>query len=261
MSAELQTSSVGKPADRVRGRGSLTLVRGLQLLRVMAAHAEGISVSRLASELGTHRAGIYRLLEPLIEDRIIARDADGLYFLDVGLIELARAVRPRLQSVAAPQLQQLADELGCTTALTVRDGEEGVLLSVFEPRNATTYVAHRPGLRHPLDRSAPGLAILAGQAPRPGERVEITRARERGWAVTSGEVIPAGTGVAAPLRTGDPQLQACIGAGFLDDRDVEAVAQALTGVASVISATLTGETTSRSSRQHRSTAGTRGGRP
>ena len=216
-------------------RGSLTLERGLRVLRLLAAHPEGLSVSGIASALGTHRAGVYRLLEPLTGQRFVSRDSSGLYTLDIGLVELASAVRPRLQTVAAPLLQQLADEIGVTTALTIRDGEEAVLLSVFEPRSSHMYIGHRPGLRHRLDQAAAGLAILAGQPARPGEREAVTEARGRGWAVTFGEVIPGVTGIGAPLTLGDARLQASVSAVWLDDRDLEQAAAALVRRAQAIS--------------------------
>ncbi len=69
---------------------SLTLERGLRVLRVLAEHPDGLSVSALAAEMETHRAGIYRLLGPLVDQRLVVRDADGRHTLGVGLIELGQ---------------------------------------------------------------------------------------------------------------------------------------------------------------------------
>ena len=174
---------------------SLTLDRGLRLLRVLAQEPEGLTVSELADELDTHRAGIYRLLGPLTAHRLVVRGADGRHTLGLGLLELASAVRSRLQEVAVRELRILADELRATTALTIRDGDEAVVAAVVEPSGTAMHIAYRPGLRHPVDRAAPGLAILAGEAPLPGERPEVAVAREQGWAVTTGELLPGATGV------------------------------------------------------------------
>ena len=128
---------------------SLTLERGLRVLRVLAEHPEGMTVSELADALGTHRAGIYRLLGPHLAERFVRR-RDDRYFLGTGLVELASRVRPRLQEAAGPLLQALADELHATAALTVRDGEDAaVVLDVRSPRHADMHIAYRPGLRHP----------------------------------------------------------------------------------------------------------------
>jgi DNA-binding IclR family transcriptional regulator len=181
--------------------GSQTLERGLRVLRVLAEHPDGLSVTDLAAALETNRAGVYRLLAPLLDARLVARDGSGRHTLGAGLIELASRVRPRLQEAAAAELRPLADRLKATTALTVRDGDEAVVTAVAEPRSTDMHIAYRLGLRHPLARGAAGLAILAANAPAAGERPEVATTRERGWAETTGEILPGAHGVAAALGT------------------------------------------------------------
>jgi DNA-binding IclR family transcriptional regulator len=206
---------------------SLTLERGLRVLRVLAEHPEGMTVSELADALGTHRAGIYRLLGPHLAERLVRR-ADDRYFLGTGLVELASRVRPRLQEVAGPLLQALADELTATAALTVRDGEEGaVVLDVRSPRNADMHITYRPGLRHPVAIAASGIALLAASPPRPSERRVVTQARERGWSHSTGELLPGATGVAAPVPTAD----AAVSAVWIGDRDAPVMAQSVMATA------------------------------
>ena len=206
---------------------SLTMRRGLRVLRVLADHPDGLTVSELADELVTHRAGIYRLLGPLTEERLVVRGAGGRHQLGLGLLELASAVRPRLQEVAARTLRPLADELRATTALTIRDGIEAVVAFVAEPRGTDMHISYRPGLRHSIKLAAPGLAILAAGAPQPGERPEVQVTRERGWALTSGEILPGATGVAvAIVALGDPS-EASISAVWIDQRDPAPQAEAL----------------------------------
>ena len=158
--------------------GSLTLERGLRVLRVLAGHPDGLSVSQLADELETHRAGIYRLVGPLASERLVVRGSNGRYTLGLGLLELASAVRSRLQEVAVRELRSLAEEVRATTALTIRDGNEAVVAAVVEPTTTVMHIAYRPGLRHPIDRAAPGLAILAGGPPLRRERPEVEIGRE-----------------------------------------------------------------------------------
>jgi DNA-binding IclR family transcriptional regulator len=206
---------------------SLTLERGLRVLRVLAAHPEGMTVSELADALGTHRAGIYRLLGPHLAERLVRR-ADDRYFLGTGLVELASRVRPRLQEVAGPLLQALADELTATAALTVRDGEDAaVVLDVRSPRHADMHIAYRPGLRHPVAIAASGIALLAGSPPRSSERAEVAMARERGWSSSTGELLPGATGVAAPV----PGADAAVSAVWVGDRDASAVARSMMATA------------------------------
>jgi DNA-binding IclR family transcriptional regulator len=218
--------------------GSLTLERGLRVLRVLAEHPDGLSVSELADELETHRAGIYRLVEPLSAERLLVRGADGRYTLGLGLLELASAVRSRLQEVAVRELRRLADEVGATTALTVRDGEEAVVAAVVEPTSTVMHIAYRPGLRHPLSRAAPGLAILAGGPALPGERAEVEIGRERGWTLTSGELLSGATGIGVPIPTRGQASEASISAVWIEPRDPAAVAGPVMRTAQAIAAAL-----------------------
>jgi DNA-binding IclR family transcriptional regulator len=217
---------------------SLTLERGLRVLRVLADHPDGLSVSGLAAEQGTHRAGIYRLLGPLVEQRFVVRDADGRHTLGVGLIELASRVHSRLQEAARPELQTLADELEATTALTLRDHGEALVAIVVEPRGTDMHITYRAGRRHPLDVAASGIAILAGSPPLPGERPEVIEARRKGWAQSSGELLTGTTGVGAPIRTGHGEAQAAVSAVWLNPRDVPSAGQAAVAAADRIAAAL-----------------------
>ncbi len=218
--------------------GSQTLERGLRVLRVLAEHPDGLSVSQLATAMETHRAGIYRLVGPLADQRLVVRGADGRYVLGAGLIELASAVRMRLRDVAVPELQRLADEIAATTALTVRDGEEAVVAAVIEPRSTDMHIAYRAGLRHDLDQAASGIALLAALEPRADERAEIVLARERGWAVSTGELLPGVTGVGAAIAVPGREADASISAVWIDARDPEPAARALIASARTIAAAL-----------------------
>jgi DNA-binding IclR family transcriptional regulator len=205
---------------------SLTLERGLRVLRVLSEHPEGMTVSEMAGALGTHRAGIYRLLHAHLAERLVRRGEDR-YFLGTGLVELASRVQPRLQEAAGPLLQALADELTATAALTVREGEDAaVVLDVRSPRHADMHITYRAGLRHPVAIAASGIAILAGGPPRPSERAEVTRARERGWSRSSGELLPGATGVAAPV--GD---FAAVSAVWVGERDEPVMARSVIATA------------------------------
>ena len=226
------------PTDPPSG-GSLTLERGLRLLRVLATHPEGLTVSELAEALGTHRAGVYRLLGPHQRERLVWRRPDGRFQLGVGLIELASAVVPRLQEVAGPVLQELADDLGATAALTVRDGEAAaVVVEVRSPRNVDLHISYRPGLRHPVSVAASGIAILAGNAPRAHERSEVTESRARGWSRSTGELLPGASGVAAPVMTGRGESDAAVSAVWIGHRDDLAMARRVVTAAAAVTGEL-----------------------
>lgn len=207
-------------------------------MRVLAEHPDGLSVTELAAALSTHRAGVYRLLGPLVDQRFVVRAADGKHRLGIGLIELASHVRPRLQEVAAPELRQLADDLRATVALTIRDGEEAVVVAVVEPRSTDLHIAYRSGLRHRLDQAASGIAILAGLPPRRGERRAVAAARERGWSSSEGELLPGATGVAAPILLDGAETEASVSAVWIEPRDAQAAAGRVVRTAQRIAAGL-----------------------
>ena len=217
---------------------SQTLDRGLRALEVLAGHPEGLSVSELAAALGTHRAGVYRLLGPLVDHHLVRRVADGRNVLAPGLIELAAGVQRRLIETAQPVLQRLADALRATTALTVRDGDEAVVVSVMPPREPRLHLTYRQGMRHPLTRGAPGHALVAALPPRPGESDDVARTRARGYAVSSGQLLPGATGVAVAIAAPGHEPEAAISAVWITGLEPDAVAPDVIAASTEISRSL-----------------------
>ncbi|MFC5833939.1 IclR family transcriptional regulator [Nonomuraea insulae] len=194
---------------------SQTLDRGLRMLEVLAEAGRALSIAELAEALSVHRSIAYRILRTLEDHRLVRRNAQGACELDVGLAALARGVSGDLQSAALPELAEVANELGMTAFLVVPDAQDCVTLVSVEPRHSVAAVAQRPGTRHPLDRGAPGLALLAGGPARPGERPDVTEARRRGYTRTTGEVIPGLAAVATPVISGTRGTVAAVAVVFL----------------------------------------------
>ncbi|MGH3728883.1 MAG: IclR family transcriptional regulator [Micromonosporaceae bacterium] len=178
---------------------SQTLDRGLRVLELLAAAESPLSIAALATQLGVHRSIAYRIVRTLEDHRLVARAGDGLCELGVGLAQLARSVKSTLQTAALPELSELASDVAMTAFLVVRDHDEAVTVQSVEPRRSVAHVTYRPGSRHPVGRGAPGIALLAGEPPVPGERPEIAVARTRGWAWSRAEVLPGMSSVAAPV--------------------------------------------------------------
>lgn len=149
--------------------------------------------------LGLHRSIGYRMLRTLEDHGLLRRHDDGRFGPGSTLAVLARRVAPTLQNAALPELSSLADAVGMTAFLVVREGDDAVTIAVVEPRHVSVHVAYRPGNRHPANRGAPGLALLAGSASRRGERRAVALARRRGWAHSRSEVLPGMRSVAAPI--------------------------------------------------------------
>lgn len=226
------------PTTPATAEHSHALERGLRAMEVLRGHPDGLTVTELARELGTHRAAVYRVLGPLVAHHLVDRLTDGRCVLGPGLIALAEGVQPRLIEAATPVLRALAASLSATTALTVRDGDEAVVALVFTPPDQPLHVAYRTGLRHPLTVGSPGHALLAAGPATPGEPPEVATARERGWAVTSGQLLPGATGIAAPVPARDRDTQAAVSAVWIVERELEPAAREVTDAAAAIAAAI-----------------------
>ena len=199
---------------------SLTLERGLRVLRVLAEHPDGLSVSALASRDGDapRRASTGCSARSWSSGSSCAT-RDGRHTLGVGLIELASRVRSRLQYAARPELQRLADQLEATTALTSATPTRRSSLLVVEPRadrhahhlpRGTAPSARRRGVRDRDPRRQPAAARRARGGDR-GARARLVDAR-------SGELLEGTTGVGAPIRPATATAQAAISAVWLERR-------------------------------------------
>ncbi|SDH46295.1 DNA-binding transcriptional regulator, IclR family [Sinosporangium album] len=189
---------------------SQTLERGLRLLRLLAGDHGPSTPTELAAELSLSRPAVYRLVTTLQNEGFVRRDRDGRVHLGFGVLALAQAVQPLLRAAAVPTLRRLAERVGATAHLTVAEGDDGLAVAVVEPSWTDLHVAYREGSRHPLDRGAAGLAILAAREGRTGYRA------------TEGHLQEGARGVAAPV-VGLPGLEASVGVvtfGALDTEDV-----------------------------------------
>jgi DNA-binding IclR family transcriptional regulator len=126
-----------------------------------------------------------------------------------------------LLAAAVPVLTGLANELGMTSFLVVRDGDDAVTIESVEPHASEVHLAYRPGIRHPVVVGAPGLALLAGGPPTDGERDEVAVIRRRGWAITAGEVIAGLASVAAPIPDGSGLVAGAVAVVHLAAADVD----------------------------------------
>lgn len=178
---------------------SQTLDRGLACLDFVAASDRAVSIDGAAIGLGLHRSIVYRLMRTLESRRLVERDTAGDFLPGPYLAVLSRSVRRTLRAAAAPIVANLAEHLQMTTFLVVADGDEAVTIDSVEPRSLNAHVAYRPGTRHPIDRGAPGLALLAARPAVVGERPDVALARRRGWAQSEAEVIAGMVSVAAPI--------------------------------------------------------------
>jgi DNA-binding IclR family transcriptional regulator len=211
---------------------SQTLHRGIRILEHLAAAGASQPIADIAQATGLHRSIAYRLVRTLEDHQLVERDPVGHYRLGLGMAVLARGLRTDLQSAALPELNALVAQFGMTAFIVVRAGDEAVTVTSVEPQHTDAHVVYRPGVRHPVGRGAPGLALLIPEPASPADRPELTEARRVGWAVSHGEVIPGLRSVAAPILGPDGGARAAMALVFVDDTaDVTVLGQAVSAAA------------------------------
>jgi DNA-binding IclR family transcriptional regulator len=199
---------------------SKTLHSGLRVLELLSTHPDGLTVTQIADGIGVHRTVAHRFVRTLEMHRLVRRDRAKRLRPGAGLVPLAEPVERDLRAVALPILEELADECGATAHLVTQEDEQHVrALLVVEPRRASVHIAFRPGQLDAIDRGSAGMAILAGQRPRPGERSEVTEARARGYAVSFSEVIPSIYGLSCFVPTTRDGSDISIGISLFDLTD------------------------------------------
>ncbi|UOQ56681.1 helix-turn-helix domain-containing protein [Leucobacter allii] len=190
--------------EKNRGARSQTLDRALDALELLADGHRRTS-QELADELGLHRSIVYRMLRTFEDHGFVARVADGRYTVGLGVAALADAGIVGAESRIGDVLEELANASGATALLSVPQKDHAVVLAAARPSGSTAAVAIRRSTRLPLDRGAPGLAILALEAPRPYEPDEAVLARTTGYVHSKGAPFPGFDAVARPVRLEDGQ--------------------------------------------------------
>ncbi len=198
--------------------GTQAVDRAAQLLIEVARHRDPVSFTELTAASGLAKSTTSRLLMALERNGLIRRDGAGRF--SPGEVFLSYAWRggaeADLVSVAQPVLAEVGEQTGETVNLGVpRDGGLVEQIAQIDSRyliGGTNWV----GLTVPLHCAALGKVLLAfGAAELPEGRLEkrtdrtitsraalaadLAAVRERGYAITVGELEPGLVAVAAPV--------------------------------------------------------------
>ncbi|KND41667.1 MULTISPECIES: IclR family transcriptional regulator [Streptomyces] len=209
------------------------LDRGLRALDLISLAADGLTVADLAARLEIDRAVAYRIVQTLEEHALVSRQGKRVR-LGAGAATLAGRFQHQLVPAAQPVLQELADATGASAFLTLAHGAgECVPVAGAQPtvQQGPVQVGYRIGVRHPLERGANGVAILALQQPLPDEPEEIVRARELGYSITSGQLQQGATGIAVGFEV-PGAVGASVGVVAMHEFDIESVAARVRAAAS-----------------------------
>lgn len=247
-----------------------TLVKGLQLLEVLAARDDAAGISELAVELQMGRSNVHRLLQALVELGYVVKDSErGSYRASLKVWEIGARALHRLdfREAAAPAMRQLLALSNETVHLSVLSGDEVIYIDKLDsPEPVRAYSAI--GGRAPAYCVATGKVLLAWRdAPtdpssllsvRPlhvytsttapdtaALELELERVRRQGYAVNRGEWRSSVWGVASPLRGAGSRVIAALGisgpAERLRKKGVRQLAQLVVDAAALASARLAGQ--------------------
>lgn len=159
------------------GHSDGTVGKALDVLDMVASHGRPVRFSELLTEGAYPKATLYRFLQTLTHQGMLAHDPDrGTYALGVRLVRLAHAAwaQSSLAPIARPYLDELAEKTGETIHLAQMD--QGQVLYV-DKRNAARSVEMfaQAGKVGPAYCTGVGKAMLAYL---PEEALEAALARQ-----------------------------------------------------------------------------------
>lgn len=132
------------------------------LLDAVARYPEPVSLKILTAETGLHSSTAFRILDSMLSNGFVERDAAGKYQLGRKLLSLGSRVNAQsdVRQTALPVMAHLRDELGESINLTIREGDEVVYIEKATP-NRMMHVQQLVGSRAPLHVTAVGKLMLA----------------------------------------------------------------------------------------------------
>jgi IclR family transcriptional regulator, KDG regulon repressor len=214
-----------------------TLSKGLLILEALAASHEARGVTDLSRDLGLTKSNVFRLLQSLTALGYVRHTPDKLYRATLKTWQVGRSVVEglSLRDLAAPAMQMLSRETGEAVYLAVAEGLSVVYVDKIESRQpirtwnpiggtapihavstgkailASDYATYRPQLSGALTRyTAQTLTDFAAL------EADLTRTRQQGYAVDTGEFRDRVLGFAAPIHLPDGSVIAAIGVSLPD---------------------------------------------
>ncbi len=205
----------------------MTLARGLQVLKALSGGAdEGRGVKELCAELNVPRVSLHRLLATLLKLGWVERDEAHRYHLGIEAwrVGVSASRTFDLVNIAGPSLDAIEAELQDTTFLLRRTGAEATCIARREGTYLLKFLVMDVGVSYPMGVGAGSLAILAYIDPQdfeetlkvtarklksyPRVSVDLIRrmaaeTRRRGYALTTGFIVPSASALAVPLFDAD----------------------------------------------------------
>jgi DNA-binding IclR family transcriptional regulator len=210
-----------------------TLLRGLEVLEVLARSDVPLGPTKLSEHVGLDKATVSRLLFTLCEAGYTRQESSGSYRLTGKILQLASglSLQPELRELAQPHLVKLRDATDETVHLGIREGNRVVYIDKIDGTHPVRLVS-AIGQTMPLHTTALGKVALAWmreseldellpqlQFSRRTERsigtlaelrADIERTRNRGFAIDDRENEDHAYCVGAPILGVDGEVVAMV---------------------------------------------------
>ena len=145
------------------GKTSIQVIeRMMDLLDTLARFPDPVNLKRLANMTGLHPSTAHRILNVLVDYRMVDKIDPGMYRLGIRLLELGNIAKTRidLRQEALPHMQSLHDELHETVNLSMRQGDEMIYVERLMSDRSAMRIVHLIGARAPLHITAVGKLFL-----------------------------------------------------------------------------------------------------
>lgn len=197
--------------------------RIFDIVEALSMSRSGMTLAELSAALELHRSTVHRFLADLAERGYVDKDRDSSHYrLGLRFIELTGVYldNVELKTEARPHLVSLSNRSGHTAFIAFLDGSEVVYIDKAEQQQSLRRYSI-VGTRAPLYCTALGKALLMSMSDAEFERAvhaaklarltrntitsvdeliaEISRSRERGWAMDNCERYDDIRCVAAPI--------------------------------------------------------------
>jgi IclR family acetate operon transcriptional repressor len=203
-----------------RSGGIQSLDRAFALLELMAAAGGEVALSDLAHRSGLPLPTVHRIARTLLASGYLRQLPSRRYALGPRLIGLGESASRVLGTWARPQLADLVESTGETANMAMLDGDHVVYVAQVPSRHSVRMFTE-VGRRVPVHCTGVGKAVLSQLAPAevsellartgmPAQTTqtitdpelfadELSRIRERGYAVDDGEQEAGVRCIAVPL--------------------------------------------------------------
>lgn len=211
---------MGSSAKETGGTGTLDLA--LRVLDHLATQNQPLALAQIAKAFGASKATIYRHLVTLQRHGLVRQDAEtSRYEPGIKLLMLGELVRARFDvaTLGREETRLLREQTGQAVTICRMIDDKLVVLDLLHGRTVIEF-GSRPGTELTIHSTAHGKIWLAFSGPELFKRVtaqpmkqftsktiadaetlrrEVTRIRERGYAVAPDELITAVNALAAPI--------------------------------------------------------------